>query len=108
MDEPAALGNCIFGYISLTFWAAIKNETKMKNQKKKEAKGREGKGKCNWRGKRRRKRPRLANYEDLDKRLILLGQARDQARPERGIVWSVRFIFFVSPHVFPFILWCPL
>lgn len=44
MDEPAALGNCIFGYISLTFWAAIKNETKMKNQKKekrREEKGRE-------------------------------------------------------------------
>lgn len=39
MDEPAALGNCIFGYISLTFWAAIKNETKMKNQKKRGKRG---------------------------------------------------------------------
>lgn len=48
-------GNCIFGYISLTFWAAIKNEQKWKTKKKRDKHGGRGeRDNCNCRRNSRR------------------------------------------------------
>lgn len=85
----------------------------MKNQKKKQtntgAEGRETTATAEETADEAeaQKAARLANYEDLDKRLILLGPSPDQARLRRGQAiapWSVRVLGSVYVCVFVCVL----